>query len=105
MCLGSLSGQLICLIGSKYFNLDSSYFTFIILVSSCMLFGIVTKVPLTASSLVISTIFSCTFNFIYVLKVLPIVLILFISASLFARKVLKLDCIYEEMILADNLEK
>lgn len=105
MCLGSLSGQLICLIGSKYFNLDPSYFTFIILVSSCMLFGIITKVPLTASSLVISTIFSCTFNFIYVLKVLPIVLILFISSSLFARKILKLDCIYEEMILADNLEK
>lgn len=98
MCLGTLSGQLICLLGSKFYFLDPMYFPFIILISTCMIFGIINKVPFTATSLVLSTIFSSTFDILLVLKALPILLILFISSSFVFHKLFKFEGLYDEII-------
>lgn len=98
MTIGYLIGQIIGVIFNKTLNLSTDYIQIYSLISACMLFAIVTKTPLTASSLLISTILRLSnYNIVTTFKItlLPIV---FIFISLYLYKFFKLENLYDEQI-------
>ncbi|HBS10384.1 MAG TPA: hypothetical protein DEA28_01435, partial [Firmicutes bacterium] len=78
MSIGYLIGQIICLISKNTLSLPIAYFQYYSLISAIMLFGIITKTPLTSSSLIFTTILrSSNYNLILSLKysLLPIIIV------------------------------
>lgn len=75
MTLGCITAQILLnLVGNDLLP-STSYHSLIILISMCMMFGCINGNPLTASILVASTVFGCTYNVIDVLIIIPTVLI------------------------------
>jgi len=98
MSIGYLIGQIICLISKNTLSLPIAYFQYYSLISAIMLFGIITKTPLTSSSLIFTTILrSSNFNLILSLKysLLPIIIVFI---AIYLSKFTKLDCLYEEQM-------
>ena len=97
MALGALTGQIACLVCNKLFGFDIQYFDVIILVSMCMLFGIITKTPITSIVLIFSAIGASTGDYLHALIIIPISAVS-IFLAVYISKWLRVDCLYEQMM-------
>ena len=84
LCFGALIGSLSSLVFEKYFSLDSSYRSFIILASMCLFFAFISEAPITAvvlffSNLVYSNESFNVFNYSTCFVILLIVIVFFIT--------------------------
>lgn len=80
MTLGAISSQIILNIVSKDFDINPNSYQLIILISMCMTFSLVNSNPITATILVLSTVFTFSNNIIDVLYILPVTLIANLSS-------------------------
>ena len=104
MTLGAISGQLVFLLCQQWFGLSSTIQPIIILVSMCMVFGVVTKTPITSICLIFSTIGYCTNDYLHALIIIPIAGVT-IYLAYYLSKLCKVDCMYElfmEITLEDD---
>lgn len=106
MTIGALIGELVFLICHNLFSLSSDIQNVIVLVSIVMLFGVVTKTPITSIALLYSVIGYSGNDHVHALIIIPIA-ILTIFGSVGISKLFKVDCIYEEFmkISEENVEK
>ena len=94
MALGALTGQIVYLMCHQWFGLSSDVQPIIILVSTVMIFGVITKTPLTSIVLIYTTIASCTNDYLHSLIIIPIAAITIYGAH-YISKLFKVDCLYE----------
>lgn len=94
MAIGALTGEIVSLITHSYFYTDQSFYSLIILISMCMVLGIVNTCPITAAILVSTTIFNFAFNILHALIIFPFVLITFCFGNSLV-KMFKSNDIYE----------
>lgn len=94
MTLGAVTGQLVYLLCSQCFGLTGDIQPIIVLVSMCMVFGVVTKTPITSIALIYSTIAYSTQDYLHALIIIPIAGICIFLAT-YISKLCKVDCMYE----------
>ena len=82
MTIGALTGEICASIGTSFFNMPSTSYSLVILISMCMVLAIINKCPLTATALVLTTIFNYTYNIVPCLILLPFTLISFVMCNL-----------------------
>ena len=107
MVLGALTGQLVFLACNQVFGLNSELQPIIVLVSMVMIFGVITKTPITSIALIYSTIGYCTGDYLHSLIIIPIAAVT-IFGSFYISKLFKVDCLYElfmEVSLRDEERK
>lgn len=96
MTLGVITSQILLNIVNKDILPSTTCYSLIILISMCMMFGCINGNPLTASILVASTVFGCTYNVIDVLIILPLVLLANYS-SFYICKIFNISGLYSKM--------
>ena len=106
MTLGAICGQFVASLCNTYFGLSVEINDMLILVSMCMIFGVITKTPITSIALVFSAIGASTGDYLHALINIPYVAIA-IFLAVYISKWLKVDCLYEQFmeITLENEEK
>ena len=106
MTLGAVCGQFVASLCNTYFGLSVEINDMLILVSMCMIFGVITKTPITSVALVFSAIGASTGDYLHALINIPYVAIA-IFLAVYISKWLKVDCLYEQFmeITLENEEK
>ncbi len=82
MSIGALSGEIVSSLATTNFDMPSSNYPLIILISMCMVLSIINKCPLTGTALVFTTIFNYTHSLTEPFIVLPFVFISFYLSNL-----------------------
>ncbi len=93
ICFGALSGMIVCVSCNQLFGFEEQYFAPIVLISMLTSFAVVTKAPLTALAVIVSTVGFNTHG-LYIL--LPAFLT--IAIAYFLSRLTKIDCLYELLI-------
>ena len=106
MTLGAIFGQFVASLCNTYFGLSVEINDMLILVSMCMIFGVITKTPITSIALVFSAVGASTGDYLHALINIPYVAIA-IFLAVYISKWLKVDCLYEQFmdITLENEEK
>ncbi len=94
MAIGALSGEIVSSLCTSALNMPNQYYDLIILISMCMVLGIVNTCPLTASALVITSIFNYTGSLTESAIFIPFIFISFVLANAIV-KLFKQNDIYE----------
>lgn len=97
MTLGAVCGQLVYLVCHQLFGLSSFIQSMVILVSMCMMFGVVTKTPITSIVLLYSVVSYSSGDYFHSLIIIPIASITIFGAY-YISKLFKVDCIYEQFM-------
>lgn len=97
LCFGALIGSLSSLVFEKYFSLDSSYRSFIILASMCLFFAFISEAPITAVVLFFSNLVYSNESF-NVFNYSTCFVILFIIAIFFVTKIFNVKPLYDMLV-------
>lgn len=97
MTLGALTGQIAFLFCNRYFGLAGEVNEIVILISMCMIFGIITKTPFTSVALVYSALAYSGNDYLHAAVMIPFVAIA-IFLAVYLSKWMKVDCLYEQFM-------
>lgn len=97
MTLGALTGQIACLLCNRYFGLPDEVNEIVILISMCMIFGIITKTPFTSVALVYSAFAYSGNDYLHAAVMIPFVAVA-IFLAVYISKWMKVDCLYEQFM-------
>ena len=103
LSLGALSGQIINIYATRYQNFDQSNWPIVILISSIMLFSLIIKTPITGTILLYSTISYLTNDYLSSLIYIPVIFIIYFIGTIFSKRILKDKCLYDELLLENNV--
>lgn len=97
LCFGALVGSFSSLIFEKYFSLDTSYRSFIILASMCLFFAFISEAPITAVTLFFSNVVYSNNSF-NVFNSSTYFVILLIIAIYFVTRIFKVKPLYDMLV-------
>lgn len=103
LSLGALSGQIINIYATRYQNFDQSNWPIVILISSIMLFSLIIKTPITGTILLYSTISYLTNDYLSSLIYIPVIFIIYFIGTIFSKRILKDNCLYDELLLENDV--
>lgn len=97
MTLGAILGEISVGICHALFGLDIAIAPVIVLVSMCMMFGVVTKTPFTSVALIYSALAYSSGDYLHALILLP-VSIVSVFLAFYISKWCRVDCLYEQLM-------